>query len=275
MSLIACPTTAGTGSEVSHSAVLTDRAAGTKVSTLSPYLRPAVALVDPELTDSCPATVTAHSGIDALVHAIEAITARCSEQMPSAGLVDRAYEGAYGFTQLLALEAVRLFGRSLVTATVHGNDRDARDAMAQAAMLAGMAFSNSGVALVHALEYPIGVLTHCSHGEGNGLLLPHVMQFNLECRVTEFARIAEALEGKPSSPDLTPERARELAAQAVRRVESLQSELGIRKRLRELGLTREAIPGVAAKAFGIKRLMETNPRMPTEADLVAILETAY
>lgn len=275
MPLIACPTTTGTGSEVSHSAVLTDRAGGTKVSTLSPYLRPAVALVDPELTDSCPATVTAHSGIDALVHAIEAITARRSEQMPAERLLERAYDGAYGLTRLLGLEAVRLIGRSLVKATHNGSDRAARDDMAQAAMLAGMAFSNSGVALVHALEYPVGVLTHCSHGEGNGLLLPHVMRFNLESRVSEFAHIAQAMNGEPCSAEMTPEHAQELASQAVRRVESLQSELGIRKRLRDLGLARDAIPDVAAKAFGIKRLMDSNPRAPTEADLVTILEAAF
>lgn len=275
MPLMACPTTAGTGSEVSHSAVLTDRAAGTKVSTLSPYLRPAVALVDPELTDSCPATVTAHSGIDALVHAIEGITARCSDQMPSAPPLERAYEGAYGLTQLLGLEAARLIGRSLARATYKGDDHAARDDMAQAAMLAGMVFSNSGVALVHALEYPVGVLTHCSHGEGNGLLLPHVMRFNLESRINEFARIAEALDGKPCSAQMPPERARELAYQAVERIESLQQELGIRTRLRDLGLARDAIPGVAAKAFTIKRLMDTNPRAPREEDLVDILEAAY
>lgn len=275
MPLIACPTTAGTGSEVSHSAVLTDRAAGTKVSTLSQYLRPAVALIDPELTDSCPQAVTAHSGIDALVHAIEAITARRSDEMPDQQVLDRAYEGAYGLSQLLGFEAVRLIGRSLARATAHGDDSAARDDMAQAAMLAGMAFSNSGVALVHALEYPVGVLTHCSHGEGNGLLLPHVMRFNLESRIDEFARIAEALDGQPCSAELSPDRARELALQAVARVESLQSELGIRQRLRDLGLAREAIPGVAAKAFSIKRLMDTNPRSPSEHDLVGILEAAY
>jgi alcohol dehydrogenase len=194
--LIACPTTAGTGSEVSNSSVLTDRAASTKVSSLSPYLRPSLALVDPDLTDSCPAAVSAHSGIDALVHAIEAITARSSEDIPGATQLERPYAGAYALTQLLGLEAVRLIGKSLKTAVHEGTNRAARDDMALAATLAGMAFSNSGVALVHALEYPIGALTHCSHGEGNGLLLPHVMRFNLQSRLSEFARIAEALSGQ-------------------------------------------------------------------------------
>lgn len=275
--LIACPTTAGTGSEVSNSSVLTDHEAGVKVSSLSHYLRPSVALIDPDLTDSCPAKVSAHSGIDALVHAIEAITARASEEMPTPAILQRAYQGAYSLTETLALEAIRLIGRSLETAVDDGSDRAARDDMALAAMLAGMAFSNSGVALVHALEYPIGVLTHCSHGEGNGLLLPHVMRFNLEARIVQFARIAQALEGERAYPvDAShQDRLKELAASAVGQVERLRAAVGIRTQLRQLGLRREQLPEIAAKAFAIKRLMDTNPRRPSEDDLLAILEAAF
>lgn len=274
--LIACPTTAGTGSEVSNSSVLTDRSAGIKVSSLSNYLRPAVAIVDPDLTDSCPAVVSAHSGIDALVHAIEAVTARPCFDMHTQVLADRAYEGSYDLTTLLGLEAIRLIGRSLVAAVRDGANRSARDEMAMAAMLAGMAFSNSGVALVHALEYPVGARTHCSHGEGNGLLLPHVMRFNLEYCTPEMARIALALDGKNS--DVTSfdcEQQTALARRAIVQVESLQGALGIRTQLRALGLPREQLPEMAAKSFGIKRLMDTNPRPPQESDLLDILEAAF
>ncbi len=267
--LFALPTTAGTGSEVSHSAVLTDPSAGLKVSTLSRWLRPAVALVDPALTDSCPPTVTAHSGIDALVHAIEAATNRDFSQMVGVDPQARAYEGSYPLTRLLAAEAIRLVGCSLVRAYREPTDPTARDNMALAAMLAGMAFSNSGVALVHALEYPIGVLTHCSHGEGNGLLLPHVMRFNLpECtdRLADVASwLGRDIEG------LSKTAAAELAIDAV--VE-LQHSVGIRTRLSQLGMVADNIPAVAAKAFQIKRLMDINPRRPTENDLVEILENA-
>ena len=150
-------------------------------------------------------------------------------------------------------------------------------ALALAAMLAGLAFSNSGVALVHALEYPIGVLTHCSHGEGNGLLLPHVMRFNLESRPSEFATIASALGGQSEHvvAATSESQLHELAAQAIQRVEQLAREVGIRPQLRQLGLDRDQLPGVAAKAFSIKRLMDTNPRRPTESDLLAILQAAY
>ncbi len=271
--LIACPTTAGTGSEVSNSSVLTDRAAATKVSSLTHYLRPAAAIIDPELTDSCPPHVSAHSGIDALVHAIEGITARSCLQIPGATQLERPYVGAYTFTRLLGLEAVRLIGKSLKTAVLEGHNQQARDDMALAAMLAGMAFSNSGVALVHALEYPIGALTHCSHGEGNGLLLPHVMRYNLAQRLGDFAAIGRALSG--DAPEVVRMSETEQAEYSVRAVEQLQQDLSIRTQLRKLGMTPEQLAPVASKAFGIKRLMDTNPRVPTESDLVEILRAAY
>lgn len=271
--LIACPTTAGTGSEVSNSSVLTDHAAATKVSSLSHYLRPAGAIVDPELTDSCPAKVSAHSGIDALVHAIEAVTARSSLEIPGDTQLERPYVGAYPFTELLGMEAIRLIGKSLVAAVSNGGDHVARDDMALAALLAGMAFSNSGVALVHALEYPIGALTHCSHGEGNGLLLPHVMQYNLPVRTAQFARIAKALGSH--SGDLSNMNEADLAQESVAQVKRLQSALGIREKLSQLGLDRNMLPTVASKAFSIKRLMATNPREPAEAELLKLLEDAY
>lgn len=268
--LFALPTTAGTGSEVSHSSVLTDTTRQIKVSTLSNWLRPTCALVDPELTDSCPPRVTAHSGIDALVHAIEAYTNRDYREMVGVDPQARAYEGSYPLTRMLAAEAIRLVGGSLVRVCQHSSDCAARDDMALAATLAGMAFSNSGVAVVHALEYPIGALTHCGHGEGNGLLLPHVMRFNLPASVAQFANIATWLGEDVSG--LSPEAA---AQRAIARVEQLLDTIGITRKLRDFGLNREAIPSVAAKAFEIKRLMDVNPRTPSVSDLEEILRAAY
>ncbi|MFN7875607.1 MAG: iron-containing alcohol dehydrogenase [Pirellula sp.] len=262
--LIAIPTTSGTGSEVSHSAVLTDTVAQIKVSTLSPHLRPSVAIVDSRLTDSCPARVTAHSGIDALVHAVEALTNRPYQQVSTPG--PKAYEGSYPFTELLACEAIRLVGDYLEKAVNSPENTQARDAMAYAAMLAGMAFSNSGVGLVHALEYPIGAITHCSHGEGNGLLLPFVMEFNMpECQGT-LAKVASLLTGKPES-SCRPE-------DAIDATRSLQSRIGIRNRLSELGLRAEHIPSVANKAIQIERLMSITARRPSESDLLTLLTKA-
>jgi alcohol dehydrogenase class IV len=264
--LICIPTTAGTGSEVSHAAVLTDTANHIKVSTLSQYLRPALALVDPELTYTCPKSVTADSGIDALTHAIEAYTAIDFTQLP----VPLGYEGKLPVSDCLAEKAIELIGRHLVEAVQDGSNRAARDGMSLASTLAGMAFSNSAVALVHALEYPMGAVLHCSHGAGNGLLLPYVMRFNLPERRREFARIAALLGANVS--DASEEVA---AERAILAVEKIRAAIGIPGRIRDLGGTRDQLPGFAAKAFAIKRLMDVNPRTPCEADLLAILEAAY
>jgi alcohol dehydrogenase len=268
--MIAIPTTAGTGSEVSHSAVLTDASAAVKVSSLSRWLRPAAAIVDPSLTDSCPPHVTAHSGIDALVHAIEAATNRDYTKMEGYDPRSRAYEGSYPFTTMIAAEAIRLVGCSLVTAYKEPKNLPARDNMALAAMLGGMAFSNSGVAIVHALEYPVGAQAHCSHGEGNGLLLPHVMRFNLPACTERMAMVATWL-GK-NTQGLSHHAAAELAIEVI--VE-LQQAVGIRTRLSQLGIDRGNLPAMAKKSFQIKRLMDVNPRLPTEAELLGVLEAAF
>ena len=146
--LVAIPTTAGTGSEVSHSSVLTDTENAVKVSTQSRYLRPALAIVDPEFSLTCPRKVTADSGIDALTHAIEGYTNTRAQELAIGIDEPFAYEGKNPLSDLFAERAIRLIHRSLVTAVETPTDRPAREDMALAATLAGMAFSNSGVALV-------------------------------------------------------------------------------------------------------------------------------
>lgn len=268
--LVCVPTTAGTGSEVSHAAVLTDAAAAIKVSTLSRYLRPLIAVVDPALTDGCPRQVTADSGIDALTHAIEAYTAIDFQELDAPDGEPVAYEGRFPLGERLAEEAIGLIGQHLVRAVQTGNDRTARDGMALAATVAGLAFSNCAVAVVHALEYPLGGAVHVTHGAGNGLLLPHVMRYNLPARGPALAKIA-ALLGEPTTGLATAE----AAERGICAVERISKEIGIPQRLRDLGVMREQLPGFAEKSFAIKRLMGTNPRQPTEADLLAILEQAY
>ena len=267
--ILCVPTTAGTGSEVSASAVFTDVENQIKVSTLSNYIRPTLAVVDPELTYSCPAKVTADSGIDALTHAIEGYTATdyCQLDVPPGDPV--AYEGAHPLGDCLAERAIALVGRFLARSVADSQDREARDGMSLAATLAGMTFSNCGVALVHALEYPLGGELHCSHGEGNGLLLPYVMDYNLSQRVDKFARVGELLGVDVAG--LTPEQS---AHQAIERVRQLRREIGIPNRIREIGGKQEQLAQFAAKSFAIKRLMTMNPRQPSEADLLGILQTA-
>ncbi len=268
--LICIPTTAGTGSEVSHAAVLTDLDTGLKMSTLSPHLRPSLALVDPALTDACPKQVTADSGIDALTHAIEGYTALDSRCVSVPNDQAIPYSGSNPMGDLMAERAIRLVGEHLETAVLQPDNQAARDGMALAASLAGLAFSNGAVAVVHALEYPMGVELHCSHGAGNGLLLPYVMEYNREHATSKLARVFEWLGG-----DSEGVADAEAAGLAIQKVVALRQAIGIPNRIRDIGGQRAQLPGFASKAFGIKRLMDLNARTPTEAGLLEILEAAY
>jgi alcohol dehydrogenase class IV len=261
--LICVPTTAGTGSEVSAAAVLTDTDNKIKVGILSNYLRPRVALVDPLLTVSCPPKVSADSGIDALTHAIEAYTAVDNAEFPLPAGERSVYQGKHPLGDCFAEKAIALIGTYLRRAVADGSDLEAREGMALAATLAGLAFSNVGVALVHALEYPVGGATHCSHGAGNGLLLPFVMRFNLPARRREFAAIARLLGEQPD------------AEQAITAVEHLRADVGIPLRLRDLGVRPEQLRPFAEKACTIKRILRVNPRPVTVDDAESILRTAY
>jgi alcohol dehydrogenase class IV len=269
MPLICVPTTAGTGSEVSAAAVLSDRQQATKFGILSNYMRPRVAVVDPLLTVSCPAKVTADSGIDALTHAIEAYTAIDNEVFPLPPGERTVYQGRHPMGDLLAERAIELVGRFLRRAVHDGGDLEAREGMALAATLAGMAFSNVGVALVHALEYPIGGATHCSHGAGNGLLLPYVMRYNKSARAPQMARIARLL-GEDTA-GLSDDSAADVSIAAIER---LRRDIGIPQRLADLGVRAEQIPALAEKAFTVKRILRVNPRYPTLDDMVSILHSA-
>jgi alcohol dehydrogenase class IV len=269
--LICIPTTAGTGSEVSAAAVFTDTANHIKVSCLSPYLRPNFAIVDPLFTVSCPPKVTADSGIDALTHAIEAYCAVDNDCFPLPSGEKSVYQGKNPLADLMAEEAIRLVGKFLRRAVKDGNDLEARDGMALAATLGGLAFSNAGVALVHAMEYPVGGAVHVSHGAGNGLLLPFVMRFNLQSRVRTTALIGAAL-GVAGVSDSQEQN----AEAAIREIEQLRRDTGIPTRLRDIGVTQDMLPGFATKAFAIKRLMRVNPRMPqSEDEILQIYQAAW
>jgi alcohol dehydrogenase class IV len=268
--LVCVPTTSGTGSEVSAAAVLTDSSSKLKVGILSNYLRPRIALVDPLLTLSCPPKVTADSGIDALTHAIEAYTAVDNEDFPLPPGERSVYQGRHPMGDLLAEKAIHLIGTHLRRAVSDGKDVEAREGMALGATLAGMAFSNVGVAAVHALEYPVGGAVHCSHGAGNGLLLPYVMRFNLPARVSRFARIAELL--GVSTAGMSEQSA---AEKAIVIVTQLRNDIGIPGRLRDIGVKQDQLRQFAEKAVGIRRIMRVNPRDATVEDLEKILEEAF
>jgi len=268
--LICIPTTAGTGSEVSAAAVLTDTDSQIKVGILSNYLRPRAAVIDPLLTLSCPPKVTADSGIDALTHAIEAYTAIDNDHFPLPQGERSVYQGRHPMGDMMAEKAITLIGRHLRQAVAYGQNPEARAGMSLGATLAGLAFSNVGVALVHAMEYPVGGAVHCSHGLGNGLLLPYVMRFNLPARVKEFAHIARLL-----GEDVDGLAVEAAAERAVTAVERLRADIGVPQRLRELGVTEDQLRPFAEKTFSIQRILRVNPRPVTVEDIEAIFRAAF
>lgn len=268
--VVSISTTAGTGAEVSGVAVLTDRRAHLKVGIADNHLRPRAAVFDPVLTVTCPPRVTADAGMDALTHAIEAYTAVDFADLPVEEGHEPYYQGRTPLTDALAREAVRLIGRHLLAAYREPEDLAARTGMHLGSLLAGLAFSNAGVTATHALEYAVGPAAGLSHGLGNGLLLPYVMEFNLPARRREFARIA-ALLGEDTD-GLSEE---EAARRAVERVRRLRAELGVPDRLRDVGIPRSALPELARRAASATRIVRNQPRPAGYAELLAILEAAY
>ena len=248
------PTTAGTGSEVTPIAIVTT-GKSEKKGVVSPLLMPDLALLDADLTLSLPASVTAATGIDAMVHAIEAYTSASPNNNP--------------ISRGLARQALRLLGANIRMATHDGTNRDARGAMLLGSLLAGQAFANAPVAAVHALAYPIGGHFHVPHGLSNALVLPHVLRFNRNAALEDYAEIAvdlfPALAGRPSA-----ERTEGFIEGLVR----LSHELGVPQTLSGVGIGPESLPVLARDAMKQTRLLVNNPRSLTEADALAIYTAA-
>lgn len=252
--LIAIPTTAGTGSEVTNVAILSDKQAQLKKGIVSDYLLPDVALISPQMTLTCPRSVTAASGVDALVHAIESYLSL----------------NASPITDALALGAIRLIARALPKAYANPNNLQARDDMATASLMAGMAFGNAGVGAVHALAYPLGGRFNIAHGVSNALLLPHVMHWNKLACVERMQEIAEAM-----GVNVTGLSAVDAADRAVEAMARLCVAVEIPQGLRSFGVPEEAIPAMAVEAAGIERLMRNNPRKLGVGDIEKIYRAAY
>jgi alcohol dehydrogenase class IV len=252
--VIAIPTTAGTGSEVTPVAVVSDSNRTLKVGISSPYMIPAAAICDPVLTWTCPSKLTAIAGADALTHAIEAFTA--FRRVPDAALAQQhVFVGKNDFSDVFALRAITLIGRSLEKAYSDGNDRQARADMMQGALAAGCAFGTAGTSLAHAVQYPIGALTHTAHGTGVAAILPYAMSYNRLAALTEMAEVAVAL-----GADRTRHTTEELSQIAIREVARLFAAIGIPADLQTLGLPEDRIDWTAESAVGIGRLIKNNPR---------------
>ena len=252
--LIAIPTTAGTGSEVTNVAIFSDKQAQLKKGIVSDYLLPDVALVSPVMTLTCPRSVTAASGVDALVHAIESYLS-----------VNRSL-----ITDSLALGAIKLIVKALPKAYANPADLVAREHMATASLMAGMAFGNAGVGAVHALAYPLGGRFNIAHGVSNALLLPYVMAWNKMACVERFRDIAEAMGLRVAH--VSDEDA---ANQAVQAMAQLCEAVDIPKGMRSFNVPEDVIPAMAEEASKIERLMRNNPRKLTAADIEKIYRAAY
>lgn len=252
--LIAIPTTAGTGSEVTNVAIFSDKQAQLKKGIVSDYLLPDVALVSPLMTLTCPRSVTAASGVDALVHAIEAYLS----------------VNASPITDAIALGAIKLIVKALPKAYANPSSLQAREDMATASLMAGMAFGNAGVGAVHALAYPLGGRFNIAHGVSNALLLPYVMEWNKLACVERMRDIADAMGVRVAH--LSDKDAADLAVKAMA---DLCAAVEIPSGLRSFNVPEDAIPAMAEEASKIERLMRNNPRKLTAADIEKIYRAAY
>ncbi|MEW6529376.1 MAG: iron-containing alcohol dehydrogenase [Thermodesulfobacteriota bacterium] len=243
------PTTAGTGSEVTPIAILSDYQEKLKKGIVSPYLFPRVALLDAELTLGLPAAVTAATGMDALIHAVEAYTSRNATNM----------------TDMLAIEAMDLIASNIRTAYANGSNLAARTAMLEGSLLAGMAFANAGVTAVHAFAYPIGAEFHIPHGLANSIMLTAVMEFNLLGNLEKFADIADIMGEDTEGMSL-----RDAAMCAVDSLRTLADDLRLSSRLSDFGVAEKHIPELAQGVMKVTRLLANNPREMTLSDAEAI-----
>jgi len=267
--IIAVPTTAGTGSEVTPVAVISDPDRTLKVGISSPHLIASAAICDPDLTITCPPGLTAIAGADALTHAIEAFTA--VRRQPDPALAQQhVFVGKSALTDHFALLAIKLIGRSLERACKNGADEDARADVMMGALAAGCAFGTAGTAAAHAIQYPVGALTHTAHGLGVAALLPYVMTYNRKAAAAEIAEIGHAL-----GLDLTGQSVDRQAEATILEIKRLFDAIGITPTLAALGLAADKLDWTAEQAIGIERLIKNNPRPFDLAAMKRLVQAAY
>lgn len=251
---IMIPTTAGTGSEVTFTAVFVRKNLKKKEGMNSPYLYPELALLDPELTLSLPPVPTAQTGLDALCHAIESYTSVNSSPV----------------SEMFSLEAIALIAENLRTCVHDGKNIVARERMLLGSLYAGIGLANAGVTAVHSLSYPLGGKYGVGHGLANTMMLLAVMDFNLPAALEKFTDVAAAMgeniEGLPE---------REAAYLALEAVEALIEDCGIHATLAQFGIKEKDFPALADVALTVARPLENNPRKITKEDMIAIYAQAF
>lgn len=251
--VIALPTTAGTAAEVTINYVITDEKSEKKMVCVDPNDIPAIAIVDAELMYTLPKGLTAATGMDALTHAIE-------------GLITK---GAWEMSDMFEIKAIEMITRYLPTAVTEPTNAEARNGMAVAQYIAGMAFSNVGLGAVHGMAHPLGAIFDIPHGVANALLLPIVMEYNKPAAIEKYGEIAKAM--GVHKPGMTAEEAADAAVEAVRR---LSIQVGIPQHLAELGIKEEDLPRLANAAMA-DVCTPGNPRDVTYDDILALYKQAY
>lgn len=251
---LAClPTTAGTGSEVSPNSILLDESDKLKKGIVSPYLVADAAYLDPQLTVTVPAKVTAETGMDALTHCIEAYTNKF----------------AHPVIDMYARMGIQLISANLLRAVKNGNDIEAREALLLGSYYGGVCLGPVNTAAVHALSYPLGGEFHISHGLANAILLPSVMKFNRHAEVRKYAEVAIACGAPAGKTD------EETAENGVTFITRLSEECGIPTKLSEIGIPQSAVERMAEAAMQVTRLLKNNPREVTLADARAIYQSLF
>ncbi|WP_417172716.1 lactaldehyde reductase [Alistipes finegoldii] len=251
--VFALPTTAGTAAEVTINYVITDEANTKKMVCVDPKDIPTIAIIDAELMAAMPRGLTAATGMDALTHAIE-------------GYITK---GAWTLTDMFELKAVELIARWLPAAVENGADTEAREGMAVAQYIAGMGFSNVGLGLVHGMAHPLGAFYDIPHGVANALLLPYVMQYNMESSLVKFGDVARAMGVDTAGMDT-----RQAAQAAVDAVRALAVRVGIPQRLSSLGVREEDLPRLAASALA-DVCTPGNPRDTSAEEILALYREAF
>ena len=251
---IMIPTTAGTGSEVTFTAVFVRKNLKKKEGMNSPHLYPELALLDPELTLSLPPAPTAQTGLDALCHAIESYTSVNSSPV----------------SEMFSLEAIALISENLRACVHDGKNIVARERMLLGSLYAGIGLANAGVTAVHSLSYPLGGKYGVGHGLANTMMLPAVMAFNIPAALEKFTDVAEAM---GENVDGLP--VREAAYLALEAVEALIEDCGIHETLAQFGIKEKDFPALADVAVTVARPLENNPRKLTKDDMIAIYAQAF
>ncbi len=251
--LTCLPSTSGTGSEVSPNAILLDPSDALKKGIVSPFLVPDASYIDPLLTHSVPPAVTAATGIDAMIHCLEAYTNKF----------------AHPTMDMFAIKGVKMISDNIVAAFENGEDEKAREMVSLGSVYGGLCLGPVNTAAVHALSYPLGGEFHITHGVSNAVLLPPVFRFNLESSLKRHADIAVAMGAEKMGSDS------ETANKALDILDDIYEKCSLPKKISDLGVPRDAIPGLADSAMKVTRLLKNNPRPVTREDAIEIYNQAF